>query len=580
VTLTVTEQDAGTATVAASFLNSTATVNLSIVTRDNDGGGGPVIITPPPYTSNGLLIDINPPTLPADGQSTAAVTVRLTDQRGYPITQQPVLFRTTMGQVQPYGITNYYGYATVRLVAADTPGTGYVTADAAGLRSFTPVVFYDARPQPTGGTTTAATMRVFLTIDPNTLIADGTSRARIEALVLDADGRAVVNTPVLFAATLGRLQPTSVNTGADGKAVTTLYAADRPGTGTITAQVGQVQAAGQFLFQAVGQGGGQGLDVRSWRGQSSSFVSETLVLRQVHVEGNQQGATTSTLLVLDNTGRTVREINIGDRSILVYDQYGIVRGYGLENEQNAQVQLLRPDGSSLRTVTVNLPLGSHLVEARYAEPGGQLVVTQANPDGSRPELDYYSPTGASLLTLQNGLEALPVMGLSGDGYLALALSGGSTRLYGPSGTLVGEARRTDGLQARQVVVGPNGNWLAVAMAPGAKSDDQPSVVVYSRQGTKIGTFPVDALQLVPAGENALLASGPERTSYLSLASQRVEWTLAGGFERFLAFGANGIIAGLRDPKSQALVSRVMVLRLSDGKIIASQDFNDLRGINA
>ncbi|MHB9025317.1 MAG: Ig-like domain-containing protein [Armatimonadota bacterium] len=577
VTLTVTEDDAGTATVAASYGTTTATTNITIIDRDRDGGP---VIPPPPYTSNGLLIDVNPPTLPADGQSTANVTVRLTDRNGYPISRQAVIFRTTMGRIQAYGITNYYGYATVRLIASDTPGTGYVTADAAGLRSYTPVVFYDVRPQPGGGATGAGTVRIFLTIDPNTLPGDGTSRARIEALVLDTDGRAVVNTPVLFTATLGRLQPTSVNTGADGKAVTTLYAADRPGTGTVTAQVGQVQAAGQIVFQALGQTAGQGLDVRSWRGQQSSFVNEGLVLRQVHVEGNEPGATSSTLIVLDTTGRAVREINIGDRAVLVYDQYGAVRGYGTESDQTAKIQLLRADGAPLRAVTVNLPLGSHLVEARYAEPGGQLVVTQANPDGSRPEVALYGPNGAALLSLRNGLESLPVLALSGDGYLALALPGGSVRLYAPSGTLAGEARRTDGLQARQVAVGPNGSWVAVSAGTDGKPDVLPRVTVFSRQGTPIASFEVDAMQLTPAGANALVASGPERTSYLNLATRRIDWTLAGGYERFLAVGAHGIIAGMRDPKTQTLISRVSVVRLSDGKVIASQDFNDLRSVNA
>jgi hypothetical protein len=571
--LAVRPVDVGTLTVAASYGNTTSTTTVQVVTNTPTYDQGPPIVLPPPGTSQ-IPIGIEPATLPADGKSTAVVSVRLTDLRGIGIAGKAVTFRTTMGNINPLGVTDLLGWARVQLVAPQTPGTGMIIAETGALKGYATVAF-----TPVTNQTNDTGPRIFLTIDPTTVIADGASSAKIQALVLDGAGRALVNTPVLFSATLGSVKTGTVNTGPDGKAETTLTAPDRPGVAVVTAQVGQVTAASQFTFQGQNTGSGA-LDIRAWSGQLTGFVADNWMLRQLQVTSEAKSSALQTLIILDGDGKTLKELTLSKDAVLLTDQYGVVRGYASEEDKQSVVTLLNRTGGAIRTVTVPLPLGTHVVDARYAEPGGHIVVTLANPDGTRPEVHFYSPMGPELLSLRDGLEKLPLFDLSGEGYLALSFVGGSLRLYSPTGTLVSEARRNDGLPATAIAVGPGGSWVAVASSLAGQKDVKPRVTVFPRAGTQAtATFTdVDAVRLAAAGPNAVLAATAEQSAYCNIVTRRVEWSVSGGFERFLALPKYGVIAGQRDAKTKALQSRVVVVRLDDGKVITAQDFNDFRGV--
>jgi hypothetical protein len=74
-----------------------------------------------------------------------------------------------------------------------------------------------------------------LTADPGTVQPGGTSA--LVAVVEDVYGQPVPGVQVDFAASAGQVDPASVVTGADGKAVTTFTAPQEPGEVTVTAQV-------------------------------------------------------------------------------------------------------------------------------------------------------------------------------------------------------------------------------------------------------------------------------------------------------------------------------------------------------
>jgi len=572
--LTVSRQDLGTLQVAASYGNTTSTTTMQVTTTQPilDNPGIPDVQLPG-TNSQGVLIDVNPAALPADGASTAVVAVRITNARGIGIPQQPVIFRTTMGQINPLSITDLLGFARVQLVAAAAPGTGIITAEAGALRGYA-LITYTQQPQQAQ----QGAPRVFLTLDPTTLLADGASIARIEALVLDTQGRALPDTPVSFSTTLGAVKTATVNTGADGKASTTLTAADRPGNAVVSARVGQITAASQVTFQAPPTTG-PGLEIKIWNGQQSGFVAENWLQRQMQIETGKQSTFVQTLAIFDENGKIKQEYSLPKTAQLITDENGVARGYATEEDKSAKLILLKADGSITRTQSVDLPLGLHLVDVRYAEPAGNLLVTLANPDGTKPEVHFYSAIGPEVLTLKDGLEKLPLLDLGGDGFLAMSLPGGTVRLYSPTGIMISESRRTDGLPATRICVGPNGDWIAVASALSGQTDKAPRVSVFPRQGTQApAVYDYEAVRMTVAGPNTLMLSTPDRTVCINLVGKRTEWSLTGGYERYLTVKKYGIIAGQRDVTTRALLSRILVVKLDTGQIAATQDFADLRAV--
>jgi len=590
VQLTVGKNDLGSISVAAYYGNTTATTTVEVVTHNPTPAPYPPAYVPNvpnvplplpvlPPNSQGVLVDVQPATLPADGQSTAIVTVRVTDARGIGYPMKPVLFRTTMGIVQPMGVTDPMGYARVPLTAATAPGVAVVAAQIDALQGYTLVSFTPLQPAPVVPAAPTGPPRIFLTVDPNSMTADGVSKARVEALVLDSDNHAAVGAPVYFTATLGTLQQGAINTGPDGRAVTTLTAADRPGLTTISAQVGQTIAASQLAFTTAAPSAAA-LDIRSWGGQQSGFVAEKWLLRQIQIKDGTNASLSQTLQIIDDNAKVIKEYDLGKFGILITDQNGIAQGLAIEEDDKIMLTFLKPDGTPSRLLVMNLATGSHLVSARYANPAGNVLVTVSQPDGTKPELQYFSPKNDPILVLRDGLESLPVTALGSDGYLVVALPGGTVRLYNPAGVQVSEAKRADGLPAAQAAVGPGGGWVAVASAQAGQAPNRPCLSIFSRQGTPLMTFDLEATALTPVGNGALLASTPERTVYVNLISNKMDWSVAGGYDHCLVSGAYAVLAGQRDAQTKALISRVLVMRLTDGVLVNTQDFADFHSINA
>lgn len=568
VQLRVEEDDRGTITVAAFYSNTTSTTTVEV--REGKPGPQPRPHRPdrpdPPVLPGrnplGFILDVYPSTLPADGASTATVRLRLTDSRGIGIARQVVLFRTTLGRIMPYrAITDIYGIATVQLTAADAAGGGYITADAGNLRGYAPVIFTEIED------TLPRQPRIFLSVDPTEAAGDGAGEVHLEVLVLDNDDQAMINIPVTFSATLGTLRNTRVTTDNDGRAAVTLLAADRPGLAVVTAQVEQVTAASQVAFTGPTVAA-VGLDVRGWNGQQTSFVADNWMRRQIQTEKGTQTASSQRLQILDSGGKVTKEYAISAFGMLIRDQFGAAHGFVTETDGKAQVTLLHPDGAIDRYLSITLPIGSHVTEARCAATSGHLLVAAAQPDGTQPQVLFFAPDNAALLTLREGLEALPLMALSGDGYLALALPGGSVRLYNPTGALVCEGRRTDGLPATGITLPDDGQWVAVAAA---QTDRQPAISIFTRQGgAPFAVFRLAARALVPVSNRALAVSTETQTLLLNVESREIAWKLPGGFTHFLTAGELGVLAR-RDPAG-VNAAQVSVVRLRDGQSLATQSF--------
>lgn len=575
VRLTAGIRDVGTAVVAASYSNTTSTTTVEIVS----GNPQPLPPTPippgpplPPYVP-AFLIDVNPPALPADGTSTAQVTVRLTDGRGLGIRNQWVDFTSSFGRIQFRGRTDIYGYARVVLYAPDQPGTSLITATSGALRSYTTVQFYQQRVVQTGSP------RVFLTVTPTTVLADGTSRIVVAALVLDRDGYAL-RTNVEFSSTLGTVITPLARTNGDGQAATYLQAPTTPGMAVVSARVDDIVAASQVVFQAIAANTGVGLNIVQWSSQQEYYAAENWLFRQWHKEGGAQANSGNELIILDTNGVATRRIPLATSVSLLRDQYGLAHGYGQIKNDELSIDVLSPAGDIQRSIKLRLQPGIEIKNLSYADPSGIILVGLANPDGSKAQVYLYSAQGETLVSLSDGLESYPIAFLNGDGHLALALAGGTTRLYNPQGAIVGEGKRTDGLPATWLTIAPNGEWFAVAAEMTGQKETPPRLNIFSRQGTLLFVFNAAVRGLNSAGKNALVVKTDTGTQYLDITERKVKWTMTNNYEMMLEVAGTGIFAGLRDPKTEQFISRVLVVQLKSGKVLASQDFNNLYEIRA
>jgi len=567
VQLTATRADIGTATVIAYYANSETSTTVQITDRVPYARPPDPIPGPPafPTYQPAFLISVDPQTLPADGQSTAGVTIRLVDGLGRGLFRQIVDFSATAGVIRPLrALTDINGYAQVQLVAAAVPGQALIFAQSGAQRSYTVVTFAPLQPKPIGPP------RLFLTVDPTAAPADGTAKVLVAVLALDSNGFAVPGIPIDFSSSLGTVQYPRVTTNDAGQAATYVFAPKKPGVAAVTARYNDLTAASQVTFQG-SPDADTGLDIRSWNEQQMVYAAERWYYRVI----NSPNSSMRALAILDENGKVAKQIDLGKNSLLIRDQYGAAHGYGTEDGATARCELLKPDGSPLRTITLDLPLGTHLTDIQYAEPSGQLLVTLANPDGSKPEVHFFGVNGKEQLNMSKGLEKMPIITLGGDGYLAVALAGGTVQIYNPTGQNIGEIHRTDGLPATQITLAPEGQWVAIGAVLAGQTEIPPRVLVFSREGANMLEVRTEALRLAPAGANGLLISSADGIRYVSLTTRNVVWTTSGIFDRALIVKGNAVIGGrMRDDKTGMVLSRILIVRLNDGTSLGGQVFNE------
>lgn len=433
-----------------------------------------------------------------------------------------------------------------------------------------------------------------LTVDvtPATLPADGQSAA-VVTIRSGYPGQ-----PVLIRATAGIVTPTAAQTDLTGCAVVTLTAPDTAQGGYVIATIGALNgyapvnftaptaappdtapvisneppASGQPPAQRVNTG--PPLDIRAWSGQQTAFVADNWVQRQLRAEQGTQAIFTQHLQLLGADGEVSKDIDLGKDGKLIHDQQGRAVGYAVSRGDKALLMLLRPDGGTDRSLTIPLAIGSQLREAQYANPAGNLLVTIAAPDGTRPEVYYYGSDWITpLLAWKDGLEALPLLALGGDGVLAAALPGGTVRLYNAGGQKVAEGQRLDRLPATALAVGPGGEWVAVASAQPEQTREPARVTVFAGgSGLIIATFSLEARTLAPISKSALAVATADHSYLLDLAAKRIAWDMPGGFTRCLAVGDLAIFAGQRDGQTNHTTTRLTVARLDTGAILLSQPY--------
>ena len=134
-----------------------------------------------------------------------------------------VTFLTTLGRIEPAEAQTEAGRAKARLIADGRSGTATVTAISGAARATA-----DVRVGAAGAA------RISITASPQALPATG-GQSTITARVEDQQGNGLYGVPVSFSTTAGTLATTSVISGEDGTAATTLTT---NAAATVTASAG------------------------------------------------------------------------------------------------------------------------------------------------------------------------------------------------------------------------------------------------------------------------------------------------------------------------------------------------------
>ncbi len=201
-------------------------VSVSCGGGSGGGGGG----TDPGDTAT-ITLSVSPNSIPANGESSLAVTVTLKDSTGAAVDRgTSVEFSTTLGTF-PNEDTTYTtstptesGTVTVSLIAGTTEGTARITVRSNGITQTFNVEF-----------TVQVVGSVEIASGAPQLLADGVSQTQISATVKDTDGHNMPDgTTVYFSTDLGTLSAGSAAT-TNGQATVTLTSSISVGTAVITA---------------------------------------------------------------------------------------------------------------------------------------------------------------------------------------------------------------------------------------------------------------------------------------------------------------------------------------------------------
>lgn len=275
----------------------------------------------PPGTT--LTLSASPTQVALFGTSTVTAVGR--KGNGTPLNPgTEVRFSVSRGSIEPIGLTDETGKATVRFSADGRLGASTVTATTgAGTTSVT----LDIQVGQTGDTKPI----LLVSANPSNIAVSGTSTITI--LARNADGTDMASgTSVFLTTTLGSLQPSNPKVGANGTATSRLTAGTQSGTAEITAVVGtsdparaQVtirNAAASISLQPVPatisrQGDEVELQVfvadaqgLALQGAPVSFQTDLGTLDTTVAQTNAQGLATATLTVTEQEIGTKTEFDV------------------------------------------------------------------------------------------------------------------------------------------------------------------------------------------------------------------------------------------------------------------------------
>ena len=230
-----------------------------------------------------MNLESNPSVLSANGTDVSTIKAYLFDADNNPIKGETVYFKTTHGRIISSATTDDWGEATVNLRSARYNGEAQVTASFSTISKSTYVKF------------TGAEMN--LSAVPLILVADGKTRTRLAATLLDASNLAIVDETVTVTTSLGTL------VSEDGVSTGVTIADSTSTEGRITTYLtSDVSGTALVIFEATGLRDSLEVDFTDYSFTVSASDTEILA-------GGSQTTITATLLDKDGT---IIDINAAD----------------------------------------------------------------------------------------------------------------------------------------------------------------------------------------------------------------------------------------------------------------------------
>lgn len=455
--------------------------------------------------ASAVHVAASPTTVPADGQSSSALTITVDDGSGDPVNGATVQVTTDLGELQvgyEFGTTvtvstSRSGQASV-LLSSDSTGTATVTAQViessgSGPQSSTTVTFQAPTAEPAPGSITLA-------VSPSSVPADGQSAATVTVTVKTSAGAAVPDVPVQLLATVGELQsgsalgPTvTVTTGSNGEASAQWTSVDT-GMGTVT---------GTVLLSS-GASGPSGTATVSFVSPGTVSAVHTLSLSASPTAAPADGQTAMTVSATaeDSSGNPVPGVTvtfsstIGAFSLESISGGSAVTAVTTNASGQAQVQLT---SSNSGTGVVEATVGS--VESKPVD----VTFTATVPSGSGIELSANPQD-----VVANGTSSATITSTLTD-LLGNPLSGVSVSFTSSAGTLSATTAVTDSegqaeVQLKDTQVGT----VTVTATAG------------SAQGTTVVTFTNSS------GSNACLLAAPSTLAATASSKLTVQLTTPTG----------------------------------------------------
>jgi len=308
--------------------------------------GWAVLASPAQAVSTGTTVSpvsFSPPTIRADGSSTTAATVTVTDALGANVVGETVVFSSNDPgqQVSTPAHDNGGGTYTAVITSSTTPGTAIITATDTSAPT---------QPSNTGTLTqTGPAFQIAVSVSPTSVLADGSSTSTATATVTDAQGHPLSGETIGFSSDLGNQISTPVPKG-NGVYVATITSTTAVRTATITATDGSASGSAS-LTQTAG---------------SAAHVVVTLSPSSILANGSS--TSTATASVTDAQGHPLAAEAVGFSS----SDPGEHIGATINNH----------DGTYTATITSSTTVGTATITASDGFASGQTTLTQtAGPPG-------------------------------------------------------------------------------------------------------------------------------------------------------------------------------------------------------
>jgi|GEM_PF-2535762 len=533
------------------------------------GGGGNIPKpTYPPYAAE-FPISVSPNTLPADGKSTAIVTVQFVDARGIGLANQIVEFSQQGGLIiaPMRTITDRNGYARVQITAAGSPALCLLLAKAGPLLSYVEVLCYD---KTENDTTTSTTPVLHLTAAQSIMPGDGATKISIQCLALDKENFVIAREEVEFSTTAGMLSANKMITNNAGIAEIQLTAPNYPAEALITAQVRGVVATVRVTFTDINISAHlPGLEVTNVGTAESKMINENMTVSEIR---GIDRLVRQTVTSIDLNGNQ-KSYDLGVTGGILIDSLN--RGYGVVTVDSGGLLTITKiiNGISAVAGTAQVPPGSVVKQAYIALGTENIGVVTAMPNNTSPRLLYFiSGKEQPVIELNAGMEKAPIIALTANGRLGVFLYGGALQIYDANGQKI----------SNTILTNTEENVLALRFSPNSEKfiaitdiEGGNGVYVYTTANLALeSSFRSIPITYISSSDSGMIVSGNDGVArYYNFIETRFIWQIYGNVTGFMSEGDGSLMSIIQNHKPNETI--IAIVYLTNGSVEKSQTFENL-----